>query len=421
MVENYWFKKMTAEKSHLQSKIFRSFLNVFVAITLSNISIAQCDFVNDITGLSLTTPPSGAAANPSLYHQLFVLVNDQGAIVDTSDTPDFYSVNTGLYSIYALNFSLTESANIAPYLTIGSSWSNLSSSSICFDQSDRYSGCLISVCDEVTVLEDATIFNSASQYSNSSGQVQEYCLVCDDLVLETNNSGSFDLSLYPTATSTADCQVVAMNYSNSLGAPVLTGQLWSSISLSCSDCWDYIGRNLLIVNPLPVELLSFEGMIDEDNNRLKWVTLSESKCDYFEVQRSYNSVNFEVLGEVKCAGYSQNELHYTFIDTAPRGGIEYYRLKQIDFDGEFNYSQIIAIERNKNSTINIYPNPATSEIIITGYQIGTNFSIINQLGQIKQRGTIQSNSEALDISHLAKGIYILQIDNENIFFVKTAY
>lgn len=412
---------MTAEKSHLQSKIFRSFLNVFVAITLSNISIAQCDFVNDITGLSLTTPPSGAAANPSLYHQLFVLVNDQGAIVDTSATPDFYSVNTGLYSIYALNFSLTESANIAPYLTIGSSWSNLSSSSICFDQSDRYSGCLISVCDEVTVLENATIFNSASQYSNSSGQVQEYCLVCDDLVLETNNTGSFDLSLYPTATSTADCQVVAMNYSNSLGAPVLTGELWSSISLSCTDCWDYIVRNLLIVNPLPVELFSFEGMADEDHNHLIWITLSESKCDYFEVQRSENGINFEVIGEVKCAGYSNKEMNYNFIDKEPQDGIEYYRLKQIDFDGKFDFSQIIAIERNKTSVISVYPNPARNKLTITGSQKGKNFLIVNQLGQLQKQGTIQSVFEEIDISDLAKGIFILQVDNENILFVKTAY
>ncbi|TND08384.1 MAG: putative extracellular nuclease [Bacteroidetes bacterium] len=97
---------------------------------------------------------------------------------------------------------------------------------------------------------------------------------------------------------------------------------------------------------LPVELLSFRGDAGKKDIALSWTTASEINNDYFTIERSVDGTHFETIGTVEGAGNSSQALAYHFTDGKPHDGINYYRLKQTDFNGEFSYSGIAPVEFN---------------------------------------------------------------------------
>jgi len=110
---------------------------------------------------------------------------------------------------------------------------------------------------------------------------------------------------------------------------------------------------------LPIELLSFTARAKDEHVQLNWVTASETNNDDFTVERSIDGINFETIAIVDGAGNSSQILNYSAVDNAPLNGISHYRLKQTDYDGQFDYSNLVAVEfKNRNDFIfNIYPNP----------------------------------------------------------------
>jgi len=114
---------------------------------------------------------------------------------------------------------------------------------------------------------------------------------------------------------------------------------------------------------LPVELISFKAQWSEDDGILTWVTASERNSDRFEVERSTDGIHFVKVGMVKSKGNSTEVLSYLFNDV-DAGQLNadglYYRLKQIDFDGEFEYSQIVYLDIDKkpiDAKVIVFPNP----------------------------------------------------------------
>ncbi|UII27487.1 T9SS type A sorting domain-containing protein [Fulvivirga maritima] len=115
------------------------------------------------------------------------------------------------------------------------------------------------------------------------------------------------------------------------------------------------------VNPiLPVELISFTAKKDIDNMlvHLKWTTASEINNDFFIIERSSDGVIFNIIGQVKGAGNSDEQLDYHFTDERPTADLSYYRLKQVDFDGSYQYSSIVSIASDQGDyQVLINPNP----------------------------------------------------------------
>jgi len=99
--------------------------------------------------------------------------------------------------------------------------------------------------------------------------------------------------------------------------------------------------------PLPVELISFEGREHDGCNHLHWVTASESNSDYFEVEWSKDAYEWLPIGDVPAAGNSNMNLEYTFRHEDFINGVNYYRLTQYDFDGQFEVFKIIVIDNTK--------------------------------------------------------------------------
>ncbi|MEO8085944.1 MAG: T9SS type A sorting domain-containing protein [Bacteroidota bacterium] len=118
-------------------------------------------------------------------------------------------------------------------------------------------------------------------------------------------------------------------------------------------------------SPLPVELLSFIGEAKKDYNLLSWTTASEVNNSGFEIQRSDNGKDFSKINFIPGAGNSTSLKEYSFKDSDIGNRVLYYRLKQIDIDGAFKYSEVVAISnKNKLSLAiqSLYPNPFGKEI-----------------------------------------------------------
>jgi len=115
-----------------------------------------------------------------------------------------------------------------------------------------------------------------------------------------------------------------------------------NIQLVCSSC----------LTPLPIELINFDGFNNGDVNELYWSTASEINNDLFNIESSVNGFDWMLIGVVDGSGNSSQMLNYRF-NHIPTSSITYYRLKQIDFDGKYEYSNIISISIDDDEVINI--------------------------------------------------------------------
>lgn len=117
---------------------------------------------------------------------------------------------------------------------------------------------------------------------------------------------------------------------------------------------------------LPIELVNFSAYLTNHNSvKLDWETVSEISNDFFVIERSVNGVNWESVIKIDGAGNSSALLQYSTQDENPYDGTSYYRLKQIDFNGDFTYSPIkrIYIDKLKKEPL-IYPNPTAGDFVI---------------------------------------------------------
>ena len=167
---------------------------------------------------------------------------------------------------------------------------------------------------------------------------------------------------------------------------------------------------------LPIELLSFEAIPNENDVVLVWTTASEINNDFFTIQRSSDVEVWEDIAEIEGAGNSNEIIHYEDIDYEPLSGTSYYRLKQTDFDGYYSYSsiQVVFFGKNvNNSQIIAFPNPTKGIISFSG--IIESFNITDIMGRdISYQFSILDktrNLVKLDLSNLPPGIYVFRANN----------
>jgi hypothetical protein len=172
-------------------------------------------------------------------------------------------------------------------------------------------------------------------------------------------------------------------------------------------------------NPLPIELLSFEVKHKLPGVSLNWTTSSEINNDYFIIERSKDGISFEPLGKIKGAGNSTIVLEYDFYDAKPYNGINYYRLRQVDFNGTFTHSDVAAIRIEDGAEeISVYPNPANDELNMVfnnTYDGVVELTIVDLVGQTNKKWLEKINSGTniiqIKINMLADGVYYLKVKN----------
>ncbi|MCF2446022.1 T9SS type A sorting domain-containing protein [Dyadobacter sp. CY345] len=132
--------------------------------------------------------------------------------------------------------------------------------------------------------------------------------------------------------------------------------------------FDRITLNGTVINPMPVKLISFEGSYEQNTILLKWQTAWEEQNEGFEIEQSEDAVNFENVGFVKGNATTKSSSDYEFSYPAPvLGKINYFRLKQIDIDGHFEYSRIISLKsiHSLRDQYFVFPNPNNGNFILS--------------------------------------------------------
>lgn len=171
--------------------------------------------------------------------------------------------------------------------------------------------------------------------------------------------------------------------------------------------------------PLPVELLYFDAYYNGKNVDLDWSTATEINNDFFLVQKSSDATNFDQIGKVFSKapnGNSNTQLFYSLNDNNINSGTYYYRLKQYDFDGAYQYSHIVTIIIGEKSVFAITPNPAKESVEINYYCINEANPIVkiyDSRGRIvhidKLHCTKGQNKSSINISHLSPGLYTITL------------
>lgn len=176
--------------------------------------------------------------------------------------------------------------------------------------------------------------------------------------------------------------------------------------------------------PLPVQLTTFSGYNEGSVNKLNWNTSSELNSMEFQIERSADGINFQQIGTEAAAGFSTQPLNYNFTDVSPLNGVNYYRLKMVDMDYTYTYSNIIAINpigMTLGNDIILFPNPSTDNVfanITTVDRREINIVVIDISGRLIMTNRVQLSEGnhiiPIGTSALAGGNYIIEFrDQQN--------
>jgi Secretion system C-terminal sorting domain len=175
--------------------------------------------------------------------------------------------------------------------------------------------------------------------------------------------------------------------------------------------------------PLPVELINFTAeKKDQQSVMLQWQTKSELNNDFFVIQHSSDGSTWHDKFKVSGAGNSSSTISYGQLDETPNLNANYYRLKQVDFNGDFEYSDVRYVNFAAQQ-ISVFPNPADGHITITGVSGALEFvHVRNVLGQLVESVTASQGSGDdqvnLDISLLPAGVYFVETVFGSVRFIK---
>ncbi|QRR03268.1 T9SS type A sorting domain-containing protein [Dyadobacter sandarakinus] len=169
----------------------------------------------------------------------------------------------------------------------------------------------------------------------------------------------------------------------------------------------------------PVSLIAFAAKKSERTAVLSWNTATEVNSEHFEVQHSTDGKAWQLLGKVIASGQSQTVQNYTYADINPAAGENLYRLKMVDLDGTFSYSQIARLRFDYEISSNVYPNPVADVLLVKAENWSNvkSLEVINSMGRkvydLGHAKATQTEERAFDFSALPQGIYIIKTTKTN--------
>jgi Zn-dependent metalloprotease len=249
-----------------------------------------------------------------------------------------------------------------------------------------------------------------------------------------NLNGNYEITLYYKASELANfngTDIKSMGKSeggiqqataaNSLTAPVQMAAFNNDFAYTATFNSGFSGFGLSDAaagGALPVTLVIFEGKHTSEGNGLVWETSSEVSNDHFVVERSRDATKFDEVARVAGVGNSTVRNAYSFTDSHYDKGINYYRLKQVDTDGSFAYSKMIAIESGGMREVKYFPNPVQSLLSIElpdTEMTECNVKVFNSAGQCvldKERTKISKGKMSLDLAKLPAGVYQIVVSDD---------
>jgi|GEM_PF-3407900 len=176
----------------------------------------------------------------------------------------------------------------------------------------------------------------------------------------------------------------------------------------------------LLVSSLPIELAGFRANKLNDEVELTWQTASETENEGFAIERSVNGAIWHELGFVPGHGTTLEPQHYHFLDEKPLPGLNYYRLRQMDLNGEQSYSGMVSVAFDgKDSRFSLFPNPAWEGIATLLFQSEEPWSegileVFDQIGKLILQTTVSPTVNGgfaipIDLSSYASGVYTVRL------------
>lgn len=166
---------------------------------------------------------------------------------------------------------------------------------------------------------------------------------------------------------------------------------------------------------VPVNLISFNAEAKGQNAHLNWVTAQEFSNDYFAILHSTDGRSYNEIGTVLGRGDYSGESNYDFTTEELSSGQHYFKLKQFDFNGNFEVLPIRTVKINDGTTIELYPSLVTDEITLTNVEPGSIYQLFDLQGKLIKEDTYTSTINA---SELVSGKYVLKINNLGFKFFK---
>ena len=180
---------------------------------------------------------------------------------------------------------------------------------------------------------------------------------------------------------------------------------------------------LLLTPVLPVVLVNFDGYLQQKDILIRWNTASEINSSYFELEKSFDGINFRKIARVAAAGSSISVKQYSYVDQEPPSEMNYYRLKLVDISDKILYSDVRLV-RNSSLVENVYilGNPFKDQITLRFAKLAQSpvkIKLITMEGRVLLNTEFEKMSQtqvALNTSALAPGAYILQVQTEGKTF-----
>ncbi len=176
---------------------------------------------------------------------------------------------------------------------------------------------------------------------------------------------------------------------------------------------------------LPLDLVEWTGSSTKDGNKLSWTTMNEINTSHFSIEKLYEGNTWRSIGTVEANGISHEALHYSFIDSNP-GDTDFYRLKSIDLDESYTYSDNISVSRTIHTEdVKVFPNPFSDELTVQLDLLSAqdiSFSVHDITGKFISEKHIQAregaNNMNLNLEDQQAGIYVLSIQLNNTVIQK---
>ncbi len=246
---------------------------------------------------------------------------------------------------------------------------------------------------------------------------ESYSSGIDCFAARLNNSGALQWNTFIGGSGDQYAYNVALDNSGNVYLSGYSNGTWGAPVRSFSGgTYDALVAKIGNI-ALPVELLYFKAKVKDGLGIINWATASEKDNHYFEVQISLDAKNFKTIGRINGFGNSNNIIKYAFTDSFMNPGTNYYRLKQTDYDGDFNYSDVVAVNRQISiagfKNFIIYPNPASDRISIESLNVNEHECRV-ELTDIRGKKiseNILEKEKTIECFFIPPGVYFINIYN----------
>ncbi len=331
-------------------------------------------------------------------------------------------LKNSIFALLALFFSASAINTNAATITIttNTSWSNIKSGSGTNGLPNKTDDIVVRDGATLTVNQDGEVKSITLGNTSTSSPSIGHVAVSANKTLEINGSINYLTPSNSGGVNKGNYNTFYLNSGSTLYAMGISGT-WYNPSTSNGITGPGTANTSWNGTPLPVDFISFTAIKNGDQAILNWATAWEINNAGFEVERSTNGVSWQKIGFVNGNGDVTSVSNYAFaaslVNTS--SAVVYFRLKQVDFNGQFAYSATRALRLSgaAATTANVYPNPAANKISVNleGMQAGelATVSVMDMSGKVLVT-TAQNIEEGnyrldLNIENLVKGNYIVNI------------